>query len=44
MQISENLEFIVRHICMYWFCDVLGEDVQNREIYPGRLSAWPPGF
>ena len=39
MQIAEDLQLIVGHICMQWLCEVLGEDAQHREIQPGRLSA-----
>jgi D-sedoheptulose 7-phosphate isomerase len=39
MQIAEDLQLIVGHICMQWLCEVLGEDAQQREIHPGRISA-----
>jgi D-sedoheptulose 7-phosphate isomerase len=39
MQIAEDLQLIVGHICMQWLCEVLGEDAQHRETQPGRLSA-----
>jgi D-sedoheptulose 7-phosphate isomerase len=39
MQIAEDLQLIVGHICMQWLCEVLGEDAQHRETQSGRLSA-----
>jgi D-sedoheptulose 7-phosphate isomerase len=39
MQIAEDLQLIVGHICMQWLCEVLGEDAQHRQTQSGRLSA-----
>lgn len=39
MQISEDLQLIVGHICMQWLCEVLGQDSENPTITPGRLIA-----
>jgi D-sedoheptulose 7-phosphate isomerase len=39
MQISEDLQLIVGHICMQWLCEILGQDSENSTTAPGRLTA-----
>jgi D-sedoheptulose 7-phosphate isomerase len=39
MQISEDLQLIVGHICMQWLCEVLGQDSENPTTTSGRLIA-----
>ena len=39
MQIAEDVQLIVGHICMQWLCEVLGQDAENKAIAQGRLSA-----
>lgn len=39
MQIAEDLQLIVGHICMQWLCEVLGHDAETYKVTPERLSA-----
>lgn len=39
MQIAEDLQLIIGHMCMQWLCEVLGDDAQNCRADSGRLSA-----
>lgn len=39
MQIAEDLQLIVGHICMQWLCEVLGKDSQVKPISKARLIA-----
>lgn len=39
MQIAEDLQLIVGHICMQWLCEVLGHDAETYKVIPERLSA-----
>ncbi|EFA74434.1 Phosphoheptose isomerase [Raphidiopsis brookii D9] len=39
MQIAEDLQLIVGHICMQWLCEVLGKDLEVKPIPKARLIA-----